>query len=30
MLRDRDRCDDSISDQDQVSIQEPIHRELVA
>src|SRR5213592_3858927 len=30
MLRDRDRCDDSISEQDPTSIQEPIHRELVA
>src|SRR5438046_9100383 len=30
MLRDRDRCDDSISKQDPASIQEPIHRELVA
>jgi hypothetical protein len=30
MLRDRDRCDDLIPEQDPASIQEPIHRELVA
>ena len=30
MLRNRDRCDDPISEQDPASIQEPIHRELVA
>ena len=30
MLRNRDRRDDPISEQDPASIQEPIHRELVA